>query len=67
MKNERRHGGSVIYLFIFDVMVWVHLSKVDKVLMIEHIYPTLKQFDLDGSGLFQHDSASIHRPQEVTE
>lgn len=42
------------------------LVQTDKLLLIEHLYPMLK-YSIYGSALFQRDSTSIHRPQEVTE
>lgn len=62
MKNVRKCGGSIIDLFLLS---W--FGSTSKVLLIEHLYVMLKQFYPSGSGLFPHDSTSIHRPQEVTE
>lgn len=36
------------------------------VVLSDHFYMIMKHFDPDGSGVFQDDSASIHRAQGVT-
>ena len=38
-----------------------------KVVLNDHLYPMMKHFYPDGSGLFQDDNASIHGAQGVTE
>ncbi len=38
-----------------------------KVVLSDHLYPMMKYFYPDGSGLFQDDNAPIHRAGGVTE
>ena len=38
-----------------------------KVVLSDHLYPMMKHFYPDGSGLFQDDNAPIHRARGVTE
>ncbi len=56
----------------FAGIVWVHLkgrvtANQYKVVLSDHLYPMMKHFYLDGSGLFQDDNAPIHRAGGVTE
>ena len=38
-----------------------------KVVLSDHLYPMMKHFYPDGSGLFQDDNTPIHRAQGITE
>ncbi len=38
-----------------------------KVVLSDHLYPMMKHFYPDGSGLFQDDNAPVHRARGVTE
>ena len=38
-----------------------------KVVLSDHLYPMMKHFYPDGTGLFQDDNAPIHRARGVTE
>ena len=42
-------------------------KKEYKVVLSDHLYPMMKHFYPDGSGLFQDDNAPIHRARGVTE
>ncbi len=42
-------------------------ANQQKAALSDHLYPVMKHFCPDGSGLFQDDSAPIHRARGLTE
>ena len=71
----RGSGGSVI---LWGPFFWHGLGPLVllkgrvtanqyKVVLSDHLYPMMKHFYPDGSGLFQDDNAPIHRARGVTE
>ncbi len=73
--NECRSTGSVM---LWGAFCWQGLgplvplegrvtSNQYKVVLNDHLYPMMKYFCPDGSGLFQDDNAPIHRARGVSE
>lgn len=58
-------------VFIYSTtLVWLqlHCSSIkSSSWLLNHLYPALKRFNLDGCGLFQNVSAHIHRARGLTE
>lgn len=58
-------------VFIYSTtLVWLqlHCSSIkSSSWLLNHLYPALKPFNLDGCGLFQNVSAHIHRARGLTE
>ncbi len=73
--TARGSGGSVM---LWEAFCWHGLGSLVplegrvtanqyKVVLSDHLYPMMKHFYPDGSGLFQDDSAPIHRARGLTE
>ena len=73
--TARGSGGSVM---LWGAFCWHGLGPLVplegrvtanqyKVVLSDHLYPMMKHFYPDGSGLFQDDNAPIHRARGVTE
>ncbi len=71
----RISGGSIM---LWGTCCWLGLGPLVpsegrvtanqyKVVLSDHLYPVMKHFYLDGSGLFQDDNTPIHRARGVTE
>ena len=62
----RGSGGSVMLWREFCWHGQGSLQINTKVVLCDHLYPMMKHFYPDGSGLLQDDNVSIHRARGVT-